>query len=150
MKKQIVAKRYGKNLVVLIDGEKRTRVINTEKDKQDEEVIKTKIANYNKKNNQLLLEEIVYLVDTTKREREEKEAREKGAKKAIKKEVKKGTKEVKSKEKSVNDLVNTLKSTTLNSENIAELENILAKAKGVQKKIETPAKPTESAYRGEH
>lgn len=150
MKKQIVAKRYGKNLVVVIDGEKRTRVINTEKDKQDEEVIKTKIANYNKKNNQLLLEEIVYLVDTTKREREEKEAREKGTKKAIKKEVKKGTKEAKSKEKSVNDLVNTLKSTKLNSENIAELENILAKAKGVQKKIETPAKPTKSAYTGEH
>ena len=150
MKKQIVAKRYGKNLVVVIDGEKRTRVINTEKDKQDEEVIKTKIANYNKKNNQLLLEEIVYLVDTTKREREEKEAREKGAKKAIKKEVKKGTKEIKSKEKSVNELVNTLKGTILNSENIAELENILAKAKGVQKKIETSAKPTKSAYRGEH
>ena len=150
MKKQIVAKRYGKNLVVVIDGEKRTRVINTEKDKQDEEVIKTKIANYNKKNNQLLLEEIVYLVDTTKREREEKEAREKGAKKAIKKEVKKSTKEAKSKEKSVNGLVNTLKNTELNSENIAELENILAKAKGVQKKIETPAKPTKSAYTGEH
>lgn len=150
MKKQIVAKRYGKNLVVVIDGEKRTRVINTEKDKQDEEVIKTKIANYNKKNNQLLLEEIIYLVDTTKREREEKEAREKGTKKAIKKEVKKGTKEAKSKEKSVNDLVNTLRSTKLNSENIAELENILAKAKGVQKKTETPAKPTKSAYSGEH
>ena len=150
MKKQIVAKRYGKNLVVVIDGEKRTRVINTEKDKQDEEVIKTKIANYNKKNNQLLLEEIVYLVDTTKREREEKEAREKGAKKAIKKEVKKSTKEAKSKEKSVNGLVNTLKNTELNSENIAELENILAKAKGVQKKIETPAKLTTSAYKGEH
>ena len=150
MKKQIVAKRYGKNLVVVIDGEKRTRVINTEKDKQDEEVIKTKITNYNKKNNQLLLEEIVYLVDVTKREREEKEAREKGTKKAIKKEVKKGTKEAKNKEKLVNDLVNTLRSTELNSENIAELENILAKAKGVQKKIETPAKPTKSAYKGEH
>lgn len=150
MKKQIVAKRYGKNLVVVIDGEKRTRVINTEKDKQDEEVIKTKIANYNKKNNQLLLEEIVYLVDVTKREREEKEAREKGTKKAIKKEVKKGTKEAKSNEKSVNDLVNTLKGTKLNSENIAELENILAKAKGVQEKIETPAKLTTSAYKGEH
>jgi hypothetical protein len=89
MKTEIVAKKYGRNLVVVIDNEKRTRVINTDKDKQDEELIKSKITLFNKKNNDLLKEQILNLVDITKESRDKLVAEKKGIKKAIKKEVKK-------------------------------------------------------------
>lgn len=148
MKKEIVAKRYGKNLVVVVDGEKRTRVITTPEDKKAEEVIKNKITLYNKKNSKTLLEEIMYLVDTTKREKEVEEAKKKGIKKSIKKEVKK----VKAK-KEVNttaNLIDEIEKSNLTDADTAKLEAILAKAKGVKKQTESVPAVTATPIRKEY
>lgn len=135
MANEIVAKRYGLNLVVMIEGRKITRVIKTDKDKEDEVLIKNKILLYNKRNNKNLLQEIINLVDTRKAEVEKQEAEKKGLKKAIKKETKKEKVSKKVKEEKVN-LIDELEKTELSKEDTARLEALLNKTKSTQKKEE--------------
>lgn len=150
MKTEIVAKRFGRNLVVVINGEKKTRVINTEKDKKDEELIKNKITLYNKKNNKLLLDDIMYLVDTAKREKEEVEAKTKGIKKAIKKTVKKETKKTEKQiVKTATQLIEEIENSVLDKDNISKLEDILRNAKINKKQTSTTPVNTKTPKPGE-
>ena len=149
MKTEIVAKRYGRNLVVVIDGVKKTRVISTPEDKQDEELIKNKIQFFNKKNNALLKGEILRLVDVTVAEKEKVEARTKGIKKAIKKEIKKDKVAVKA-VKSKASLTSELNAKDLSADDVAKLETLLASAKKVQAATNVPATTTKSPKRGEY
>lgn len=149
MKTEIVAKKYGRNLVVVIDGTKRTRVIATEADKKDEEVIKDKITRFNKKNSDKLLNEIINLVDPSNKEKEIIEAKKKGIKKAIKKEVKKEAKQTKEKAKSTSELIDELSKTELTGEDSAKLEKLLNKGKQVKEVTTVPTTVTKSPRRGE-
>lgn len=148
MKNAIVAKKYGRNLVVVIDGEKKTRVIVTDKDKKDEESIKNKITLYNKKNNDLIKQEILYLVDSNKSKNDEVKAKTKGLKKSIKKEVK--NKEIKQIVKSNSSLIEEIETSDLTSDDVAKLEKILAKTKSNQKQTASPAHTTSTPRRGEY
>jgi len=142
-KKEIIAKRYGKNLVVMIDGTKITRVIDTDKDKKDEVSIKNKILLYNKKNSKELKDQIIALVDTKKKEKEKKVAEKKGLKKSIKKEAKattKNKKEQKQVVKSKSELIKELGKKELTTEDAAELQAILDKIANKEK--ETKVEPT--------
>ena len=152
MKTEIVAKQYGRNLVVVINGVKKTRVINTPEDKKDAELIKNKVILFNKKNNNLLLEEINYLIDPTLKEKDTIKAKEKGIKKSIKKEIKKETKSKTTKKKdiAVNDLVNTLRTSKLSSDDISQLEEILNKAKGVKEATKASVTETKTRRTGEY
>lgn len=143
MKKEILAKRYGKNLVTLINGEKKTKVINTEQDKKDEEKIKNKILLYNKTNSKSLLDEILNLIDKTKVEKDKKIAKEKGVKKAIKKEQKKVKKETKSN----SDLIDSIDASKLSEKDTAKLEKILKDKKATDST--SKANVTPSPRKGE-
>ena len=146
MKKEIVAKKYGRNLVVVIDGQKMTKVINTEDDKKVEESIKNKILLYNKKNNDSVKDQIIGLIDTTKQIKEKEVAEKKGIKKAIKKEVKK-EKVVKKATKSNVNLIEELQSKELTKDDVTKLEELLAKTKKAQPN--TVAITTNTPKRGE-
>jgi len=147
-KDEIVAKKYGRNLIVVIDGEKKTKVINTDKDKKDEESIKNKIALYNKKNNELIKESILSLIDGNKAKNDEVIAKKKGLKKAIKKETKK--KDAKQIIKSNSILIDEIQQSDLTKEDVEKLEKILNKNKANQKATSTPAHTTSSPKRGEY
>lgn len=152
-KKEIVAKRYGKNLVVMIDGGKITRVIDTDKDKKDEVTIKTKIALYNKKNSKELKDQIIDLVDVKKKEKDKKLAEKKGVKKAIKKEAKtttKNKKEAKEVVKSKSELIKELGGKELTEDDAAELQALLDKIKNKEKQTETSAKVAPQLRTGEY
>jgi len=144
---EIVAKKYGRNLVIVIDGVKKTKIINTDKDKKDEESIKNKILLYNKKNNKMLKEEILYLIDTNKAKNDEVEAKAKGLKKSIKKE----TKKLESKQiiKSNIDLLNEIDENNLSELDTKRLEVILAKSKANQKATTSIVTTTPTPKKGE-
>jgi hypothetical protein len=127
--KTIVAKKYGRNLVIVIDDKKITKVINTEEDKKIEESVKNKILRYNKKNNEILKDEIIKLIDKTIVENENKIIEKKGIKKSIKKEIK-SKKNIK-KEKL--DIITELESKELSIDDINKLEKLLQKTKKIQK-----------------
>jgi hypothetical protein len=144
---EIVAKKYGRNLVIVIDGVKKTKIINTDKDKKDEESIKNKILLYNKKNNKMLKEEILYLIDSNKAKNDEVEAKAKGLKKSIKKE----TKKLESKQiiKSNIDLLNEIDENNLSELDTKRLEVILAKSKANQKATTSIVTTTPTPKKGE-
>lgn len=148
MKNEIVAKKYGRNLIVVIDDVKKTKVITTDKDKKDEVSIKNKIALYNKKNNKLIKDEIIYLIDGNKAKNDELVAKKKGLKKAIKKEVK--NKEVKKAIKSNADLIQEIESSNLTKDDTERLENILSKAKSNQKQTTVAPTVSSTPRRGEY
>jgi hypothetical protein len=127
--KTIVAKKYGRNLVIVIDDKKITKVINTEEDKKIEESVKNKILRYNKKNNEILKDEIIKLIDKTIVENENKIIEKKGIKKSIKNEIK-SKKNIK-KEKL--DIITELESKELSIDDINKLEKLLQKTKKIQK-----------------
>lgn len=89
--KEIKAQMVAKNLVCMIDGQK--KVLKNPSD-ADVKIISNKVKLYNKKNSDTLLEEIILLVDKTVAEDNTKVAKTKGLEKIIKKEGKaKGKKE---------------------------------------------------------
>jgi hypothetical protein len=149
-KDEIVAKKYGRNLIVVIDGKKITRVINTDKDKKDEVSIKNKILLYNKKNNTLLKEQIIALVDSTKASKDEEVAVKKGLKQAIKKETKTSSKKSKEIIKSSSDLINAIEKQDLTEDDVIRLNEILAKSKVNQKQTKSEPVVTKSPRQGEY
>lgn len=148
MKDGIIAKKYGRNLIVVIDGQKKTRVIITDNDKKDEQSIKNKILLYNKKNNKLIKEEILYLIDGNKAKNDNLNAEKKGLKKSIKKETK--NKKVKEVIKSNSNLIEEIENSDLSEKDVERLEKLLNKSKANQKQIEQPSVTTKTPKRGEY
>ena len=124
---EIKAKQVGKNVIVIIDNQKFTKVCTAE----EATTLKNKILLFNKKNSKSLKEQILKLVDKSIKVKEEKEAKTKGIKKALKK----VTKSVKSKfkkveSKSLVEQVETeFKEGNFSEEEIKRLEDLLKKKK---------------------
>lgn len=87
----IFAKQVGKNLIVIIDGKKYTKIAPTQVELTS---IKTKILLFNKTKSTSKKEELMRLIDKTVAIKETKEAVRKGVKTSIKKEVKENKKEI--------------------------------------------------------
>lgn len=151
-KETITAKQIGKNLIVVIDGKKHTKVCNK---KEEIEPIKNKILLFNKRNSATLKKEILLLVDKTIVEKETKTAKAKGVKKSLKTEKKKATKTTVKKAKVEKDLIQGLveksESEGLDAEEVTKLEELIRKNKKVIAKEEkAPEAPPERRRTGEY
>ncbi len=150
-KETITAKQIGKNLIVVIDGKKHTKVCNT---KEEIEPIKNKILLFNKRNSASLKKEILSLVDKSIGEKDKKDAKTKGLKKSLKKVVKKASVKTAKKAKVEKDLIAGLKekseSEGLDADEVTQLEELIRKNKKVIAK-EEPAvtAPVERQRSGE-
>jgi len=153
-KTQIVAKKIGKNLIVVIDNKKYTKVNPTESEITS---IQTKVLLYNKTKSESKKEELIRLVDKTVAEVEKKIAVKKGiahVAKKEKKEVKKAEaiqKEIeKDKMALIDELTEKAQEQPLNEEETAKLRKLMKAAGIVEQKTEE--KPVVSSYRrsGEH
>lgn len=135
---EIKSKQVGKNLIVIIDGKKYTKV---GKNTEELQPIKNKILLYNKKNSEALKKTIIKLVDKTVDEKEAKAAKKKGLKKGIKKEVKKSSKK-KGKKTNTRTLVDTVKEEftegNFTDGEIKELEDLLRRKKEAVANKEEP------------
>ncbi len=146
---KIVAKKYGRNLVVVIDSQKMTKVINTDDDKKIEESIKNKILLYNKKNNESIKEQIISLINSTKSVKEKEIAERKGIKKAIKTETKK-EKVSKNTIKPISKLISELEVSEITEDDAKKLQELINKNKALWKDTEIKPKTTQTPRRGEY
>jgi uncharacterized protein YlzI (FlbEa/FlbD family) len=125
--KEIKAQLIAKNLITLIDGKKyvlKTPSANVVKS------ITNKIKLYNKKNSDMLLEEILLLVDVKIVEEQKKEAIKKGIKKEIKISEKKTKTKVEVPTLSLAEQIKTkLASNDLSEQERKELRNLLKEEK---------------------
>lgn len=147
---KLTAKQVGKNIIVMINGEKKTKVT---KDKKEADSIKKKIELYNKNPNEARLNQIVDIFDKVKKEKEKKEAKKKGIKKAIKKEKKGEKKETKKREvkrASVADIISKAESKLLSDDEIKRLENLIKtqKEEKIAEKQEVKVETTRKPYYG--
>lgn len=147
---KIVAKQYGRNIVIFIKGIKYSKKTI---DNNEVKSISNKIELYNKKPSKAREDELINLLSPKKMEKEKKEAIKKGLKKSIKKETKKSsTTKIKKIEPEI-DLIEEVRKAygegEINDEQIKSLQDLLKKAE--QKKAEQEApKATYAPRRGEY
>lgn len=150
----ISAKQIGKNLIVIIDGKKYTKIAPTTSEITS---IKTKILLYNKKNDPSKKEELLRLIDKTVVEKEKKAAVKAGVKAIVKKEAKNERKEVaelkkveKDKMGLIDELSEKAEKDGLNQEETEKLKRLMKAAGFVEEKQQVQATVAPVRRSGEH
>ena len=142
--KEIKAQMVAKNFVTMIDGKKKVLKAPTE---VQVKTLTNKIKLYNKKNSNLLLNEIILLVDVTVAVEETKKATAKGLEKILKKENKKGKGRVIAPILSLAEQIkNKLASNDLSEQERKELRALLKEEK---EEVVVPTHQTSSPRTGE-
>lgn len=124
---EIKAKQVGKNLIVVIDGQKFVKVIN---DKAEGDSIKNKITLYNKNESDMVKNQLLDIFDTVSKEKAVAKGKKKAVKKVVKEKVKAVKKASKRTEKNAakkTELIKALKNQPLSREDINELKGLIKK-----------------------